>query len=197
MSEMGTRSTRLVAIVASAGGLEAITEVLGPLPAGFPAPVLVLQHVGQRYRSHLADILERRVRLRVREATTGDVARPGDVYVAPPAHHLLVDATGRLSLSTTGKVQYARPSADVLLASAAAGYTSGAVAVVLTGYGRDGAAGAAAVRALGGVVLVQDPADCEHGSMPAAAIAAGAADAVLPLDRIGLALIELVARNAE
>src|SRR5687767_10512338 len=128
---------KIVALAASAGGLTAITEVLSGLPADFPVPVVVVQHLDPRHRSLMADILRRRITLRVGEARAGERIAPGTVYIAPPNHHLLVNGDGSLSLTQTELVHFLRPSADLLFESVAAGFRAGAIAVVLSGSGSD------------------------------------------------------------
>jgi two-component system, chemotaxis family, protein-glutamate methylesterase/glutaminase len=181
----------VVGLAASAGGLAALSTVLQALPAGFPGAVLVVQHLDPHHKSLLADILQRRSGLTVREARGGERLAPGTVYLAPPDHHLLVDAGGTLSLSSAERVRYVRPAADLLFAALAASFGPRAVAVVLSGSGRDGTDGALAVKRAGGTVIVQDVATSEFTGMPEAAIASGAADRVLPLPAIGAALVEL------
>jgi two-component system, chemotaxis family, protein-glutamate methylesterase/glutaminase len=133
-----------VAVAASAGGITALSRVLGSLPAGFPVPVVVVQHLDPRHRTIIAEVLGRRVRLRVQLAREGDSAEPGTVYVAPPDHHLLVSAEGKLTLSSSALVHFVRPSADLLFESVAGSYGSRAIACVLTGSGSDGATDRAA-----------------------------------------------------
>ncbi len=182
----------IVALAASAGGLDAIARVLHELPEGFPAAILVIQHLDPRRQSQLAAILDRRTALPVSEATDGQKLRPGTVSIAPPDRHLVVNSDGTLSLTHTEVVHYLRPSAEVLFESLAANCASRAIAVVLTGTGADGSTGARDVKAGGGRVLVQDPAEAEHAGMPEAAIATGAADQILPLMKIPRALLDLV-----
>lgn len=187
---VGERSL-VVGLAASAGGLAALSAVLQALPAEFPGAILVVQHLDPHHKSLLADILQRRSGLTVLEARGGERLAPGTVYLAPPDHHLLVDAGGTLSLSSAERVRHVRPSADLLFAALAASFGPRAVAVVLTGSGRDGTDGVLAVKRAGGTVIVQDAATSEFPGMPEAAIASGAADRVLPLPAIGAALVEL------
>ncbi len=183
----------LVALASSAGGLTALSEVLESLPADFPAPILVVQHVDPRHRSLMADILGKRTALHVKEAQEGERVHAGTVYIAPPDRHLLVNADGSLSLTQTELVHFVRPSADLLFESAAAGYTNRAIAVVLTGTGSDGSMGVQAIKKMGGTVIVQDAA--QFSGMPTAALQTGAVDFVLPLEDIPNALITLVAKE--
>lgn len=186
----------LVALVASAGGLEAIRHVCAALPADFPAAVVVVQHLDPNHPSLMAQILGRRIALPVKQAQAGDRPSPGHVYIAPPDYHLTIAEDGTLSLLATDPVNYSRPSADVLLNSVAARCASRCVAVILTGSGHDGARGIAAIRAAGGATIAQDPATAVHPSMPRAAIATGCIDRVLPLERIAPALVEMMHNGA-
>jgi two-component system, chemotaxis family, protein-glutamate methylesterase/glutaminase len=185
-------ATRVIAIAASSGGLAALSEVLRRLPATLPAAILVLQHLAPDQRSHLAEILADRTALAVRQAAHGMRLEDGVVYVAPPGAHLLVGVDGRLALSQLPPLHWCRPSADRLFASVGAKYGAGAIAVVLTGYGVDGAEGAQVIRRLGGTVLVQDDATSASPDMPRAARRAGNVDRVLPLGDIAAELETLV-----
>src|SRR5437763_4916983 len=140
----------VVAVAASAGGLSACCELLAHLPGDLPAAIVLVQHLDPKHPSLMAEILARRTRLRVKQAEDGDHLALGVVYVAPPDHHLLVDGDGALSLTRTAPVHFVRPSADLLFASVAESYGGRALAVVLTGSGRDGATGVRAIKAHGG-----------------------------------------------
>jgi two-component system, chemotaxis family, protein-glutamate methylesterase/glutaminase len=190
-SEPSLRPKHVVALAASAGGLAALTEILASLPADFAAPVLVLQHLSPRYRSWLSEILGRRVALPVVQVQGGEHLEAGRIYVAPPDHHLVVDSSGCLDLSDVARVQHVRPSADVLFASLSEAWGDGAIAVVLTGTGRDGAEGVRAIKERGGTVIAQDEASADFFGMPNAAFRTGMVDRVLPLDEIAPVLIEL------
>jgi two-component system, chemotaxis family, protein-glutamate methylesterase/glutaminase len=180
----------VVALAASAGGLNALTHVLAALPAGFPAALVVVQHLDRRHRSLMADILNRRTALPVKQALEGERLEPGVAYIAPPDRHLLVNSDRTLSLTQTELVHFVRPSADLLFESTAASFRDRAIAVVLSGSGRDGAMGVTAIKKMGGTVIVQD-ADAEFSGMPEAARATGVADFVLSLDEIAPALQKL------
>jgi two-component system chemotaxis response regulator CheB len=185
----------VVALASSAGGIAALSEILGSLPGDFPAAIVVVQHLDPRHRSLMADILRRRTELDVVQAKEGDQIRPGTVYIAPPDRHLLVNADGSLSLSHSELVHFVRPSADLLFESVAASYRQRAIAVVLTGTGSDGSMGIGAIKKMGGTVVAQDQASAEFSGMPGAAIRSGNADFVLPLDEIASALVTLVAKE--
>jgi two-component system chemotaxis response regulator CheB len=181
-----------VAIAASAGGLTALAHVLGSIPADFPVPIIVVQHLDPRHRSLLAQILSRRTDLIVQEAADGELLEPGRVYVAPPDRHLLVNSNRTISLTATELVHFVRPSADLLFESVASSYRERAIAVVLSGSGSDGAMGVRAVKSMGGTVIAQDEATSEFFGMPGAAWKTGATDFVMGLDEIPLALVALV-----
>ena len=183
----------VIALAASAGGLNALTHVLGGLSGGFPAAVLVVQHLDPRHRSLMAELLSRRTTLPVKEAAEGDRLATGHVYVAPPNRHLLVNPDHTLSLTQTELVHFVRPSADLLFESTAASFKERAIAVVLSGSGSDGAMGVKAIKKMGGTVIVQDASNAEFAGMPEAARATGLADFVLTLDEIAPALHKLCA----
>jgi len=185
------KHAHVVAVGASAGGLNALSLILGGLPADFPAPVLVVQHLAPDFPSQLAHILSRHTNLHVKQAEQGDRLHAGWAYVAPPGRHLLVGSDRTLSLTQTHKVHYCRPSADVLFASVAASFGPSAVGVILTGGDGDDAAGIEAIRAAGGVTLAQDVPSSQQPSMPRSAAATGAVDFVLPLPEIAAALMAL------
>jgi two-component system chemotaxis response regulator CheB len=185
----------VVAIGASAGGVEALHVVINSLPADFPAAVLIVQHMDPRHRSHLADLLSRHSRLPVKQASNGEMLRPGTAYLAAPNAHLLV-RDGRLVFSDRPSVHFSRPSVDLLFASVAEAYGVRALGVVLSGSGVDGADGVRAIKARGGTTIVQNPASAAHSGMPHAARATGCADHILPLEDIGPALVDLAGNAA-
>src|SRR5215831_21120095 len=118
----------VVALAASAGGLQALIRVLEGLPGDFGAAIVIVQHLDPRHRSLIADIFGRRTALKAKEAEEGDQLRPGTVYTAPPNRHLLVNPDGSLSLSQSELVHFVRPSADLLFESVAASYRDRAIA---------------------------------------------------------------------
>lgn len=182
----------IVAVASSAGGITALGRVLGALPAGFPVPVLVVQHLDPRHRTVLADVLNRQTDLPVKLAEAGESAQPGTIYIAPPNRHLLAGPGGTLGLSDADPVNFVRPSADLLFESLAGTYGPQALACVLTGSGRDGAMGVEAVKARGGTVIAQDPVSAQFKGMPQAAVSTGAVDYVLALEEIGAVLRGLI-----
>lgn len=166
--------------------------MLAGLPEGFPAAIVVVQHLDPRHRSLMSDILSRRTRLPVRDAREGDQIAAGRVLIAPPNKHLLVNRDGTVSLTQTELVHFVRPSADLLFESVAASFGQRAIAVVLSGSGVDGAMGVEAIKKTGGTVIVQDVRTAEFAGMPQAALKTGVVDFVLPLAEIPGALQKLV-----
>lgn len=181
----------IVTMAASAGGVRALIQVLSCLPSDLPVPITIVQHVARDRPSLLPGILNRCSHLTVKEAEAGERLSAGAVYLAPSNRHLLVSEDGTVLLSDAERVNFARPAADPLFASVASGFGARAIAVVLTGAGKDGAAGASQIRRSGGIVLTQDRASSENFRMPDATIRAGAAHFVLPLLAIAPALITL------
>ena len=183
---------RLVVIGASAGGIGALMHLLGALPADLEAAVLIVQHLGRgSERTKLPEILDRGSPFEVRLATEGATIRAGYAYVAQPGRHLMVRGD-RLRLDDGEPVHHVRPAADVLFRSAAECHGAKVVGVVLTGGGKDGAAGCREIRDAGGVTIAQDRRSSSFFAMPRAAIEAGAVDRVLALDDIAPAIVEIV-----
>jgi two-component system chemotaxis response regulator CheB len=175
----------LICIGASWGGLDAVGRVLADLPEDVDLPIVVAQHRhATAVSSTLPELLSLRLKRVVRDVEDKTPLERGHVYIAPPDYHLLVEP-GSLALSVDERVQYARPSIDVLFESAAYTYGPGVIGIILTGANEDGAKGLAEIKRRGGVAVVQDPAGAVRRAMPEAAIAATAADAILPLDEIG------------
>lgn len=183
-------SRNLVVIAASAGGFQAIRSVLSSLPASFPAAIALVQHRGDSDPERLPDLLNRRTALKVRHARTGDLLEAGTVYLCPPGIHMTTEHVVRLVEGP--RLDFVRPSANLMFRSAAQAYGNRAIGVVLSGCGSDGAAGCKAISEAGGTVVAQDPASSVHAYMPAAALRSGRVDLVLPLDQIGAALQRLI-----
>ena len=181
----------LVAIGASAGGIDALFTMLKDLPAPYPVPVVTVLHLPEGHESQLAEVFGRRLNRPVQEAQAHAPIEPGVFYFAPPGYHLLVDNDRTFSLSCDPPVFYSRPSIDVLLESVADAYGERAVAIVLTGANSDGAQGLLRVKQAGGLALVQDPAEAAYPAMPQAAIDAAGPDYVLPLPALRTVLQRL------
>jgi two-component system chemotaxis response regulator CheB len=184
------RAYQLVAIGCSMGGMQALQTIFETLPADFPLPITVVQHRYRTSNEGLPQFLRHHSKLMVVDTTDKEWLKPGTVYLAPANYHLLVER-GELSLSVDEKVEYSRPSIDVMFESAADAYGSGVIGVVLTGANSDGARGAVRIKKRGGFVIAQDPKTAESPAMPQAAVDATRVDRILPLDRIGPFLVEL------
>jgi two-component system, chemotaxis family, protein-glutamate methylesterase/glutaminase len=175
----------LVCIGASWGGLKALGRVLADLPAEFDLPIAIAQHRHPDSQPEtLAELLQAQTNRPLLDAEDKMAIEPGHVYIAPPNYHLLVER-GSFALSVDERVHFARPSIDVLFESAADAYGAGVIGIILTGANNDGAHGLARIKSIGGVALIQDPLGAARRTMPEAAIAATAADAILPLEAIG------------
>jgi two-component system chemotaxis response regulator CheB len=185
----------------STGGPAALDILLPALPANFPLPVLIVQHMPELFTRLFAERLNGRCPLQVREAAEGVPVRSGNIYIAKGNWHMEVLATSRIGLPNTlhltqGPLEnHCRPAVDVLFRSAAAVYGAGTLAVVLTGMGSDGMLGARLIREYGGSVLAQDQATSTVWGMPGAVTRAGLAHKVLPLDAIASEILRLASRT--
>jgi two-component system response regulator WspF len=185
-----TRRERLVIIGASAGGPAALTAVLSGLPKNFPAAVVIVQHVDQRFASGLADWLSRDSAMPVRVAREGDRLAAGSVLLAGTNDHLRFISAERIGYTPEPQEQSYRPSVDVFFLSVAAHWPGEAVGVLLTGMGRDGAQGLKTLRDKGHYTIAQDQATSTVYGMPQAAASLGAAVDILPLERIAPRLVD-------
>jgi two-component system chemotaxis response regulator CheB len=198
----GMTAPTVVAIGVSTGGPAALDVVLPWLPSHFPLPVLVVQHMPELFTSMLAERLNGRCRLKVREAAEGDMVRPGTISIARGNWHMEVLASARpgaeatLHLTQAAAENHCRPAVDVMLRTAAAVYGAGVLSVILTGMGSDGLAGCRILRGMGGAVLAQDQATSAVWGMPGAVVTAGLAQRVLPLDAIAPEIIRLCQRRS-
>jgi len=182
----------MIVIGASAGGVQALRQLFGLLPADLTASVAVVIHRSPFAESMLAEVLHRSSRLPVSEPKHGERIAKGRIYLAPRDHHLIVE-DGRLLLSRGAKEHYTRPAVDPLFRSAARAAGRRVIGVVLTGSGEDGVSGLIAIKAAGGMSLVQDPTEAVHDSMPETAIEQDHVDGILTLDELAAALPKLVA----
>lgn len=182
---------KVVVIGASAGGIDAIIQVLSRLPPDLPAAILIVQHLSSNYQSRLPELLGRYSPLRVYLAQNRMPLEAGVIYVAVPGQHLRL-GNECLFLGADEAVQYVRPAADVLFASAAEAFGPKVIGVILSGSGQDGACGCQKIKAKGGVTIAQDEKTSRYFAMPKAAIDANAIDYVLPLSEIAGKIVALV-----
>lgn len=183
---------RVVAVAASTGGPAALATLLGAMPESIRVPLLVVQHITPGFHSGLVAWLKSVTPLAVRLAEEGHVLRPGEVLVAAPERHLGVSSNGRVALSPDPPIGGHRPSATYLFRSVARAYGSGAVGVILTGMGDDGAAGLRSLKQAGGTVVAQDQASSVVYGMPREPVVLGLVDQVVPLDLLGPTLTDLL-----
>jgi two-component system chemotaxis response regulator CheB len=185
------RPIEAVVIGASAGGFEALLAILQGLPATYPMPLVAVLHLPDNHESKLAELFGYRLALQVREARDKEPLARGTLYFAPPGYHLSIETDRSFSLSCEDRVSYARPSIDVLFASAVDAYGTSLAGVLLTGANYDGAAGLAGMRVAGALTIVQDPASAEVATMPEAALRRMRPDLILPLAEIHSVLRKL------
>ncbi|MBT1075639.1 chemotaxis protein CheB [Geobacter grbiciae] len=182
---------RAVVVGVSSGGVDALKQVIGSLPADFTLPVMVVAHISPEADNGLALLLDELSAIRVKEADELEKAAAGTVYLAPPNYHLLVEKDATLSLSVDPPVKFARPSVDVLFGSAVDAFGHALIGVVMTGAGCDGSEGLGRIKDAGGVTVVQDPAGAVADSMPRSAIEAVGPDYIVPLEQIAPLLVRL------
>lgn len=188
---------QLVVVGASLGGLQALEVLLAGLPRNFPVPVAIVQHRHKASDDKLRMRLQQYSPLVVKEPQDKEEIVPGCIYLAPADYHLMTEAASDsvpydcFSLSTDAPVTYARPSIDVLFETAADTYAEKLIGVLLTGANHDGSQGMAKIRARGGRTVVEEPSTATCSIMPKAAIAAGAAEKILPLVEIAPLLVKI------
>ncbi|MDC7125652.1 MAG: chemotaxis protein CheB [Spirochaetales bacterium] len=177
-------SIQAIVIGTSAGGLKALSVIIPKLKPDFPAPIVILQHMSQDSENETVNLLDRLTPLKVKEADEKETLVRGTIYFAAPNYHLLIERNKTFSLSVDPKVNYSRPSIDVLFETAAEAYQEGLVAVILTGANNDGEKGAIKIVRMGGRVIVQDPETAEAPLMPLSVIENCKVEVVLPLEDI-------------
>ncbi|WP_409278267.1 protein-glutamate methylesterase/protein-glutamine glutaminase [Pseudomonas defluvii] len=184
------KSYKLLAIGTSTGGPVALQRVLTQLPANFPAPIVLIQHMPAAFTKAFAERLDKLCKISVKEAEDGDVLRPGLALLAPGGKQMMVDARGTVKILPGDERLNYKPCVDITFGSAAKSYGDKVLAVVLTGMGADGREGARLLKQGGSQVWAQDEASCVIYGMPMAIVKANLADAVYGLDDIGRHLVE-------
>ena len=180
-----------IVIGVSSGGLKAMKVMFSILPKDFNTPIIIVQHISSRSDNQWIKLLNDKCNLYLEEADEKEKIRNGKVYIAPPNYHLLIEKDKTFSLTIDERVNFARPSIDVLFESAAEAYKNKLIGVVLTGSNNDGTNGIKRIKELGGLTIVQDPETAESSYMPASAIAAIKPDYILSLEEITDLLIKL------
>ncbi|WP_063912823.1 chemotaxis response regulator protein-glutamate methylesterase [Pseudomonas sp. p21] len=181
---------KLVAIGTSTGGPVALQRVLTQLPANFPAPIVLIQHMPAAFTKAFAERLDKLCRISVKEAEDGDILRPGLALLAPGGKQMMIDGRGAVKILPGDERLNYKPCVDITFASAAKSYGDKVLSVVLTGMGADGREGARLLKQGGSTVWAQDEASCVIYGMPMAIVKANLADAVYSLDEIGKHLVE-------
>ncbi len=185
-------SQRIVAMVASTGGPQALIKILRSLPEEFPCGILIVQHMASGFLTGMVDWLNKECRIKIKIGEDQEIIRPGVAYIAPDHFQMRVVEGGRISLSDEPPTNGHKPSGDVLLESVARVYGKGSIGVILTGMGKDGAMGMRMIKQFRGKTIAQDEKSCVVFGMPHAAIETGAVDRILPLEKIADELLCLV-----
>jgi two-component system chemotaxis response regulator CheB len=180
-----------IVIGASAGGLAALSSILGRLPPGFPLPVIVNQHRSKDERTLLEELLQAKCVIRITQAEEKESIRDGVVYFAPADYHLLIEKDRSFSLTCDEPVNFSRPSIDLLFETASEAYGEKLIGVILTGTNSDGAEGIRAIRQRGGLTIAQDPAKAVFPEMPRAAIDTGSVQYILDPGEITAFLLQM------
>lgn len=186
------QTVEVVAIGISTGGPNALADLLSRLPADFPVPMVIVQHMPPLFTKLLGERLNSKTPLQVREAAGGEVLRPGQVWLAPGGQHLIVERHGkdvRLRLTQEAPENFCRPAVDVLFRSVAQVYGAHTLALMMTGMGHDGLRGCEAIYQKGGQILAQDEASSVVWGMPGFVVQSGLADKVLPLAQLAGELV--------
>jgi two-component system chemotaxis response regulator CheB len=184
------KAYKLVAIGTSTGGPVALQRVLTQLPANFPAPIVLIQHMPAAFTKAFAERLDKLCRISVKEAEDGDILRPGLALLAPGGKQMMIDGRGAVKILPGDERLNYKPCVDITFGSAAKSYGDKVLAVVLTGMGADGREGARLLKQGGSAIWAQDEASCVIYGMPMAIVKADLADAVYSLDDMGKHLVE-------
>jgi len=184
-----------IVIGVSSGGMKAMKVMFSLLPKEFNTPIIIVQHISSQSENLWIRLLNDKSNLYIKEADEKESIENGKVYIAPPNYHLLIERDKTFSLTIDERVNYARPSIDVLFESAAEAYKSKLIGVILTGSNNDGTNGLKRIKEYGGLTIVQDPATAESSYMPASAIAVVQMDYILTLENIIKLLIKIDAQK--
>ena len=182
--KIAKRKVGAIVIGASAGGIKALLNLLGTLPANFLVPIIIVVHMPGARESRLVDVFQYHMVTKVTTAEDKDQILPGHVYFAGSGYHLSIERDRSFSISCEEPVHYSRPSIDILMLSAADVYGDSLVGILLTGANQDGAEGMARIHDVGGLTIIQDPHEAEIATMPRSALALFTPDFILPLREI-------------
>lgn len=182
---------KAIVIGVSAGGMAALGKILPRLPKDYPLPLIIVQHISPQSDNFMIRHFDRQCQIKVKEADEKEEIRPGTAYFAPPNYHLLVETDFTFSLSVEERVNFSRPSIDVLFESASDAWCSQLVGIILTGASSDGSKGLKKIKDCGGLTIVQDPKEAEISVMPESAIKLTKVDKILKLDDLAAFLVTL------
>jgi len=180
-----------IVIGTSSGGINALKFLFSALPIDFSIPIIIVQHISPRSDNQWIKLLNINSKLYLKEADEKEKIEHGKVYIAPPNYHLMIERNKTFSLTIDERVNYSRPSIDVLFESAAEAYKNKLIGVILTGSNNDGTNGIKRIQECGGLIIAQDPETAESSYMPASAIATNQPDYILSLEEITALLIKL------
>jgi two-component system chemotaxis response regulator CheB len=184
-----------IVIGVSSGGLNAMKILFSVLPEDFNIPIVIVQHINANSNGNWIKLLNDKSSLSFKEADEKERIEKGYIYIAPPNYHLLIEKDKTFSLTIDERVNYSRPSIDVLFESAAEAFEDKLIGVILTGSNNDGAKGIKRIQECGGLTIVQDPETAESAFMPRAAIAAIKPDYILSLEDISKLLLKKQNKN--
>lgn len=186
-----TKKYEAIVIGVSSGGMKAMKTILPALPQPFLLPIIIVQHISPHSDSTWINILNKECSIAVKEADEKEEIVSNTIYFAPPNYHLLIERDKTFSLSIDERVNYARPSIDVLFESASDAYKDNLIGIILTGSNHDGSEGLKKIKMYGGLAIVEDPNTAESAYMPSSAIERTSIDYILPLNGIIKLLIEI------
>ncbi|MGZ5222113.1 MAG: chemotaxis protein CheB [Chitinophagaceae bacterium] len=196
VKKISNTNKHIVVVGTSAGGMKALKILVQQLPADFPAPVLIVQHISSDATGNvLLDALNKFGKLPCVHAENGKPIKAGCIYLAPSDHHLMIGEDGKLLITKGAQENRSRPAIDPLFRSAAVAFGSRTIGIVLTGYLDDGTAGLAAIKRCGGISIVQDPKDADYPDMPKNALYNVAIDYCVPLSEMGAVLAKVLNRK--
>ncbi|MBV8549164.1 MAG: chemotaxis protein CheB [Alphaproteobacteria bacterium] len=194
---MWTPRYKAVVMGLSAGGMDALKILVPALPAAFPLPIVIAQHIGENSDGFFAEYLNSVTPLTVKEAEDKEPICAGYIYMAPGGYHLLVESDYCFGLSMDPRVNYCCPSIDVLFESAAEAFGHTLIGVILTGANHDGSQGLKTVHAYGGLTIVQNPTQARASVMPRAALETTPVDHIVDIDGVAPLLTKLSTLQAE
>jgi two-component system, chemotaxis family, protein-glutamate methylesterase/glutaminase len=192
------KTSQVVVIGTSAGGLSALKKLISQLPTDFPLPVLVVRHISPDATGNVVlDALNKLHTVQCQHAESGDSLKPGHLYLAPADHHLLIGENLKMLVTKGAHENRSRPAIDPLFRSAAVAFGAGVIGILLTGYLDDGTSGMKAIKKCGGICIVQDPDEAEYPDMPRNALNNVKVDYRLPIAEMGAMLTKIISRKLQ